>query len=459
VVIGASISGLLAARVLADHFERVTLLERDHLPAGAAPRRGVPQAQHTHGLLARGAQILAQLFPGLFEEITAAGSEIIQLATDLAWFHHGYWKLRLPIAGLQGHAQSRALLETAIRRRVLLLPNVCLLDACAATGLVADTDSRRVRGVRFTHSNGQQDTLAGDLVVDATGRGSRTARWLEALGYPGVKETVVGMDLAYLSRIFKRPAMSSIQWKAILIYGKAPTYTRLAALGPIEGERWLVTLAGYLGDHPAGAGEGFLSFAQGLEKPDIYQAIKDVEPLTPPAAYKIPSNLWRRFGRMRRFPDGLVIVGDAVCSFNPIYAQGMTTAALEAMCLDTSLRRQRTARGRGNLTGFSRPFQRRLERIILIPWLLATLEDLRYPEVKGSRFPGLSLIHWYTGCIHALSASDPYVMTAFAHVVQMEAHPLTLLDPRVVARVIRASLRPWRPGATPPRRGTRQSPQ
>jgi 2-polyprenyl-6-methoxyphenol hydroxylase-like FAD-dependent oxidoreductase len=307
--------------------------------------------------------------------------------------------------------------------------------------LVAHTSANRVRGVHFTRADGRQDTMAADLVVDATGRGSRAARWLEALGYPGVKETVVSMDLAYLSRIFKRPAMSGMDWKAIMIYGKAPTYTRLAALGPIEGDRWLVTLAGYLGDHPAGAREGFLSFAQGLQRPDIYEAIKDAEPLTPPVAYRIPSNLWRRYGRMRRFPDGLVIMGDAVCSFNPLYAQGMTTAALEAMCLDTSLRRQRRARGCGGLTGFSRPFQRRLERIILIPWLLATIEDLRYPGVKGRRFPGLSLIHWYTGCIHALSASDPFVMTAFAHVVQMEAHPLTLLDPRVMARVIRASLR------------------
>ncbi len=293
VVIGASMAGLLAARALSDHFEQVTIIERDLLIRDAEPRKGVPQGRHVHVLLARGAVVMGKYFP--------------------------------------------------------------------------------------------------DLVVEAGGRGSRAPQWLDSLGYGNVQETSVKIDVGYATRIYRCPAQLPAGWKALLIYGRPPGDKRGGIVFPIQDGYWMVTLQGSLRDYPPDDEAGFLEFARSLAQPDLYEAIKDAEPVTPIAMYKYSADRWRHYERMKRLPEGFIIMGDAVCSFNPVYGQGMSVAAIEAQTLDECLREEKFA-GSNSVAGFTQRFQRAIARDIKTPWLLSTGEDLRYPGAEGNRSLSIRLL-------------------------------------------------------------------
>jgi len=433
IVIGGSMAGLLSARVLADHFAQVTLIERDSLPDNAEPRKGVPQGRQGHGLLARGESIISRYFPGLVAELLEAGSVPVDMGADTRWHHMGQWKTRMH-SGIVGYAQTRPLLEQKVRARVAALPNVRILDQTDVTRLEASADGKHITGVTIQHRLGThaEERLVAQLVVDASGRGSRTPRWLEGLGYPKVEETIVEMGVGYTSRIYRPSAGFTGDWKLLMVFPTPPKDTRAGIIMPLEGNRWIVTLSGWHGDHPPTDDEGFLAFTRSLAVPDLYNAIKDAEPLEPAYSHKIPSNQRRRYEKMEHFPDGLVVLGDALCSFNPIYAQGMTTAALDVQTLDAALRKQVP----GDITGLADRFRKQVAKVIDTPWQMATAEDFRYPQTTGERPPGTSFLHWYIEKVHAASASDPRVTLQFLGVMHMLKSPAALFAPHIAFRVL-----------------------
>jgi 2-polyprenyl-6-methoxyphenol hydroxylase-like FAD-dependent oxidoreductase len=436
VVLGASMAGLLAARVLADAYGQVTVLERDELPQVCSHRRGVPHGRHIHGLLARGQQVLEELLPGLTAELVAQGVPTGDLLADTRLYLSGH-RLRQAHTGLRILSASRPVLEGQVRARVRALPNVRFGDRCDVVGLTTTPDGRRVTGARvLRRADGSAEELLGaDLVVDATGRGSRTPAWLEALGYSRPPKEEVRIGLGYATRIYRR-RRGALGGDLAVLQAGTPQHPRTGALQTLEGGRWLLTLAGILGDHPPTDPDGFLAFARSLQFPDLYEIVRDAEPLDDPVAFRFPASVRHRYERLDRFPDGLLVMGDAVSSFNPVYGQGMSVAALEALTLRHHLERGAAPQ--------PRPLFRDLARVVDVPWDMSAGGDLVFPGVQGRRTLKGRLLSAYIARLHAAAAHDASLASAFMQVAGLVAPPQTLLHPHVAVRVLRASLHPAR---------------
>ena len=441
IVVGGSITGLLATRALTEHFSDVTLIERDRFPDGPDFRKGLPQMRHVHVLLKQGERVMAHYFPELLDELIAGGAHLIDMGGDLRWFNFGNWKTRFQ-SGVDFFCQSRGFLEWKIRQRVASLEGVRMLDACDVTGYTLDATGR-ISGVNIHRPEGTQnhtdDHIDADLVVDASGRGSRTPQWLDQLGFGKPTETEVKVDVGYASCFYRRPEKAPGDWTGLMIYPKPPG-TRLGVLFPVEDNRWMVTLVGWFGDHPPIDERGFLEFAASLPVSDLHDAIKDAELVSPIASHRFPSNRRRHYERMRHFPDGLVVLGDALCSFNPIYGQGMTTGALGVRLLDDALREHRRRDGTGNLAGFSQTFQRKIAKVIDSPWLLTTTEDFRNPSTEGRRAWWTAALCWYTARIHRLTWSDRFTARRFLEVMHLTERPTALFHPYIVFRALTEGL-------------------
>ena len=425
----------MAASVLSRHVGRVTVLERDHLPQGPEARKGVPQGHQAHALMARGSNIMEELFPGLLDDIAREGGVLAEMGPDFAYFHRGAWKLRSP-TGLIVHSQSRRLLEWKMRGRVMALPNVHIQEGCDLRGFVPGPDNARVVGVRYLvhppDGPPREEVLAPvDLIVDATGRGSHTPQWLETLGYPRVEETVVKVDVGYATRVY--PELPGARdWKVLGILPNTPAQKRFGGVIAIEGGQYLAMMGGWLHDHPPADEAGFLEFARSLSRPEVYEAIKDAPGGGPIHLYKFPANQWRHYERVERFPEGLVVMGDAFASFNPIYGQGMTMCALQSEALGKSLARQ----SHGDLQGLPRRYHRRVARMLRGSWLLALCEDFRFPDVVGQRPLGNKLMNWYGDRLSAMASRDPRVFEAFSNMMHLLKSPLSALDPRILVKVL-----------------------
>jgi 2-polyprenyl-6-methoxyphenol hydroxylase-like FAD-dependent oxidoreductase len=431
VVVGGGIAGLLAARVLAEHHAEVRVLDRDDLERRdhREPRRGVPQGRHIHALLPRGRQILEELFPGLTGQLVDAGAPSGDLLGDARLQLSGHRFARAD-ADLTTVSVSRPHLETCIRERVQELPNVSFAPPTDVLGLVTTSDGRRVRGARVLRraDGSAEEVLAAALVIDAMGRGSRTPTWLHELGYTQPTHERIAADLGYATRHYRLdPEVLGGDWGTL--QGPTPACPRGGALARIEGDRWIVTLFGLLGDHPPTDPAGFLDFAGSLTFPDIGRAIRAGEPLDDPVAFRFPASVRYRYERLRRFPDGLLPIGDAVCSLNPIYGQGMTVAALQALAL------REHARGDG--TAEPRRWLRRVARTVDAPWDMVVGGDLAFPEVTGPRTAKVRVLGVYLARLHAGAAQDPGLAVAFARVMALVDPPTSLLRPGMAIRVLR----------------------
>jgi 2-polyprenyl-6-methoxyphenol hydroxylase-like FAD-dependent oxidoreductase len=429
VVVGGSLTGLLAARALSAHFREVVLVERDPFPTGPEWRKGVPQARHVHVLLKQGERILADYFPGIVEDLVRGGSSCVDMSRDTRWLFFGGWKVRFP-SGMEMLSQSRAYLEWRVCSRVAAIPNVRLVGGRDVVGLVVD-DRGHARGVRLATG----ENLSADLVVDAGGRGSRMPQWLREVGFDAPSETEIPVHVGYASRFYRRPARPPGDWLGLMIY-PTPPGTRLGVLFPVEDDRWLVTLVGWFGDHPRSDDDGFLDFARSLEAPELYDAIRDATPLSAVAIHKFPSNRRRHYEQLARLPEGIAVIGDAFCSFNPIYGQGMTTGALGARTLDDCLTAHRRHDRSGDLTGFSRRFHRRLARVIASPWIATTSEDLRAPAAGNHRPAWVALVNWYTEKVHRLGCRNEFVGRRVLEVMHLTAPPQVLFHPYIVYRAL-----------------------
>jgi 2-polyprenyl-6-methoxyphenol hydroxylase-like FAD-dependent oxidoreductase len=420
--------GLLAARALSRHYERVTLVDRDVLPEREEVRKGCPQAAHAHGLLASGYRVMDDYFPGLMDELEARGAPRGDVVGDFLWFQYGRWKLR-HASGLRGITVSRPCLEGAVRRRMKQLANVIFLEGTEGVRPSFDPASGRVTGLVVRRRDGNaEETVTADLVVDSSGRSSQSPRWLEELGFPRSEEVSVKVDVGYATRIFERKPGDFFGSMGGIVSGTPPESGRLAAILAAEDNRWVVTLAGNRGDYPPAEEKEWLAFAASLPVRAVHDLVSSARPLTDITLFRFPSNRRRLYERMEKFPLGYLVIGDAVCSFNPIYGQGMSVAATEAHALDETLS--------AGTTDLARRFYARTRKILDIPWTIATGEDLRYPEVEGLRPPGFRWVGRDLERVHAVASVDQTVCRKFFGVLNLLAPPSSLMTPAIAFRVL-----------------------
>lgn len=433
VVLGASMAGMLAARVLTEHFDRVTVVDRDRLPDGPVPRRGVPQGCQPHVILARCGQIVEELFPGYRDELVAAGAHRWHDG-DLSRFDISFsghvmassGRISAPDVLGQLYA-ARPLLESHVRRRLGALPGVRIRDEHHVDTLVGA--GHRITGVKLRDRHGVAFVLDADLIVDATGRGSRAPVFLDELGYsrPDVQELTV--RVAYASMPVRMPV--DVLPRNIIVRLFVPGRPRGFVMFRCERDTWLVCAATLGAVRPPTTRAELLEFGEGIAPAYALAAARAAEPLAGVSVHQYPSNRWRRYDRMAKFPAGFLVVGDAFCSFNPVYGQGMTVAAIEAMILRDCLR-DRDSDLAGN-------FYRAAAKPVRLAWQTAVGSDLALPEVAGRPSLSMRVTNAYTDRVLAAAEVDPAVTQEFLRVVGMVAPPATLLRPSFMARVARAN--------------------
>lgn len=426
VVLGASMGGLLAARALAGVYDRVTVVERDALPADVGHRRGVPQDRHFHTILRRGAQVLDRMFPGLTDDLVAAGAQRVDFLDEARLVLSGH-ELARAVTGASDIQATRPMLEGAVRGRVANHPGVRIVPGCDVAGPIVDRG--RVTGVRVV-LDGADGVLEADLVVDAMGRYGRARAWLTAMGFATPEEDRIDVEMMYVSRLVR--LVEPFRDKLVLV-GPVPGRPTGLAFAAQEDDRWMVTAVGMAGDHPPTDEAAYAAFVERAAPPDVHDAIVTAEPLGPFCSHRFPASLRRRYERLRRFPPGLLVFGDALCSFNPIYGQGMTVAALEAEALRRCLRD-----GEPDL---ALKFFRAAAGITDPAWQLNAVADLALPEIDGRRTPSTRVLNRYVARLHRVAAHDPVVAGAFTRTIGLIDPPSSLTRPGVLTRVLVGGLR------------------
>ena len=433
VVVGAGIGGLTAARVLADYFERVVVVERDALPESAEPRAGVPQGKHTHALLAGGQRALDDLFPGFEHDLIQAGAVPLRVGLDVRIESPGYDPFPQRDLGWDAYAQSRARLELSVRQRLHTCTNIALRQQCRVQACVARADGAAVIGVQCVLADGKSATVEADLVIDASGRGMLTLDLLKAVGWTLPEETTVGVDLAYATAIFRMPEVTPKDWKGVLCFPQPSQSTLGALLLPMEGKRWIVTVARMHGDALPDDVDGFMACVQQLRTPTIYNALAHARPVSEIARFQFPASEYRHYERLEAFPRGLLPLGDAMCRFNPIYGQGMSVAAQEAW----ALRQLLAARaGAGDpLDGLALAFFAEASALIEAPWAMAALPDFAHPDTRGERPADLEQRLKVGHAMNQLAARDPAVHKLMAEVQHLLKPQSVYQDPELTQRL------------------------
>jgi 2-polyprenyl-6-methoxyphenol hydroxylase-like FAD-dependent oxidoreductase len=452
-VIGGSIAGLMAARVLAERFDHVVVFDRDTPPDSPRDRKCVPQGPHIHALLPAGGDALQELFPGILEEFASAGGIVLDAGGEVRWFIGGVWRVQEAF-GIPVYSQSRAFLEFYLRQRVHKLANVECRYGCEVLGLVVERGATRVEGVRVRSGSSAEDVRA-DLVVDCSGRGSRLPAWLEEAGYGAPEESTVTIHIGYSSRIYRPPSSWKREWVLLMITPTPPDRFKSAAIFVIEGGKWMVTLGGRCRNYPPHDEAGFLEFAREVEQPDAYEAICTAEPLTPIVVHRFLASVRLNYAQLKPFPAGLLPLGDSIASFNPVYGQGMTVAALEAVALRHLLRHSGNVGG--DLRQLCQDYFRETGRIVDHAWAMAAGADLNYRGAEGHRPPGSKLARLYMKQVLGLGAYDADIAREWACVAGMVKRPVALFHPRIAWRVLRHTLIGLSPalGSHPGQNGSR----
>jgi 2-polyprenyl-6-methoxyphenol hydroxylase-like FAD-dependent oxidoreductase len=433
VVIGAGMGGLTAAGALADRFDQVVVLERDALPAEPTYRAGTPQARHVHALLLSGQRALSELFPGFEQDLARAGAVPLRVGLDVRIERPGYDPFPQRDLGWCSYAVSRPTIERAVRRRVESRANTTLRQRCRVQEVLASPNGEAVTGVRYENGNGASETMAADLVVDASGRGALTLALLQSIGRPLPEETTIGIDLGYATCIFAVPDDAPTDWKGVMTFGQAPQNSRGGLMLPLEGNRWMATIGGRHGDVPTGDADGFLTYARALRTPTIYNAINRAKHLDGVARYGFPESVRRHFERLDVFPRGLLPIGDVICRFNPVYGQGMSVAALEA-CLVRRLL-ERPGGDSDPIAGLAPTFFAEVQTLIETPWSVAIL-DFVFPDTRGQRPADFETTLKFGIALTRLAAEDPAVHKLTAEVQNLLKPRSVYRDAALVQRVL-----------------------
>jgi 2-polyprenyl-6-methoxyphenol hydroxylase-like FAD-dependent oxidoreductase len=430
VVIGAGLGGLSAARVLADYFDEVIILDRDELPDDAAPRPGVPQGKHPHVLLGGGLKALENLFPGFGNELMRAGAEPMEPGYDFLYEvpGHDVWpriKLSWPT-----YSMTRPLIERTLRRQVERIGNITVRRGCRVVNIVSEARVLAATGIRYETPAGNRKTLEADLIVDASGNGSLTLEFLKATDRGLPTETSIGVNTRHASALFERVDIGN-DYKGVFTFPDAPEHCRRGLILPAENNRHQVVLAGRGNDIPPIDGNEFLGYARTLPTLSVYNAIKNAKRLTGITPFSFAESRWRHFAQVPDFPKGLLPIGDAICRFNPVYGQGMTVALQEANLLFDLLR---TVDG-SQLATLAPTFLTKAETLIAAPWAMSAIPDFIYPETTGERPADLEDRLNFRRALGRLAVRDAEVyelLTEIRHLLK----PLSLFDdPSIVRRV------------------------
>ena len=442
VVVGGSLAGMLAAAAVRDFVDSVEIIEAHGLPEGPEARPGVPQAAHFHVLLSGGANAMEELLPGTLKELLSAGANRVPMTTNMLIYSPEGWYRRWQRDSHYLITASRDLTDSVVRGQVLKDPRVGARPHTKVTALLGSSD--RVTGVRLRAADGTETDLTADLVIDASGRASRTPEWLGELGVPGPAEDRIDSGIAYASRIYRAP-VPTLNWPVINVQAdpRSGEPGRTGGIVPIENGRWHVSLIGTPGAQPTREAAEFEPYARTLRHPVVADLLSHAEPLTDVALTHSTVNRRYYYERLKSWPEGLVALGDSVAAFNPIYGHGMSVAALGAV----ALRAQLASAGLAN--GLSRKAQRAVARPVELAWSLAVGQDIHYGTTKGKSAGAADrLLQRYVSRLSHTATGSYRVATAMTEVLTLQSPGTALLRPSVLAAAAVGPLRPQLDGPT-----------
>jgi 2-polyprenyl-6-methoxyphenol hydroxylase-like FAD-dependent oxidoreductase len=324
--------------------------------------------------------------------------------------------------------------ELTVRRRVEECRSIDVRQGCRVQELVHRPDGAAVTGVRYTDEAGGAETVGADLTIDASGRGTPTLDALAALGRPLPDETTIGVDLGYASAVFEIPGDAPGDWKGVFCFPGAGRASRGSLMLPLEGQRWICTVGGRHGDQPPGDEAGFMDYARALRAPTICNAIERAKRLGDIARFRFNESVLRHYQRLENFPRGVLPIGDAICRFNPVYGQGMSVAAMEAVALGRLLARR--AGERDPLAELAPEYFAEVARIVDTPWAAAAIPDFVHPDTRGERPADLEQTLKFGAALGILAARDPAVHRLTAEVQHLLKPRSVYRDPDLVPRVL-----------------------
>ena len=433
VVIGAGIGGLSMAGALAQYFERVDILERDRLAASAASRPGTPQDRHPHGLLAAGLRALDQVFPGFKNDLAAAGAVPVSFAREVQFERPDAGVLPKRDFGISVLCATRPLIERVLRRRAEAIANITLRPASRVTAIVPAAGSASVRGIRFVNGSVDSDALVADLVVDASGRGAPTLTLLDALGWDRPQMSEIGVDITYATAVVEIPHDAPAEWKLVLTLPDPPNVALHSVLVPTEDRRWIIAIADHRATTWIDTWEAFLEASRSLITPTIYNALRYAEPPEGIRHYRFPVSIWKHFERLPRLPRGVLPVADALCRFNPIHGQGMSSAGKQALLLKDVL--SRSAAEPDPIAALQARFMAEVASVLETPWTMSTSADLAFPQTRGERPDNFAEAREFEAALFHAAVADPVVHRTMLEVAQLLHSHDRLREPDIRRRI------------------------
>lgn len=428
-VLGGSFSGLVTAKALIPFFDEVVIIEKDSLAEQDEPqyRSHIPQSYHQHLMLSKGREVVEKLFPGFDQALANFGAPLIDYGLESQlYLPHG----RVPsfTSHIKVRSARRPLIDWILLEQLRNFSKVQIFDQSKVASLIWDESRKKVMGITFERK-GLPQKLMGELVIDGLGRASPLQKWVEENGYPTPPKTEVIPYMGYASRLFQKIKDPSINWKLIEVASDPPHNPRSAGLWEVEKDQWLLTLIGIGRCYPPRDEEGFMQYARSLPHPVIYEIIKEAKPISEIRTYQGSKNCWHHFEMAQSLPKGIISLGDSLCSFNPIYGQGMTIAALEAYTLYQLFLEERFS---------ERLFYQKVSPFIKDAWTLAVSEDYRWPSTTGdplSWYHKVSL--WYFDQLMSKATSYPVVAETFLQVMNLERSSWHFIHPRLLSVFLR----------------------
>ena len=427
IVIGGSIAGLLAAHVLSDHFEEIILIEKDNYVEDDKIRNGIPQANHVHILLVKGREILQDFFPELEKDLVKKGANKIDFLNDSRYRLPSGWAPKFN-SGIVTFTCTRTLLENTLRHQIQKNSKIKIEKGKQITSLVLEKSNK------ISLKTKENEEIHGDLIVDCTGRNTKTPSWLEDIGFPKPKETKIDSFVGYATRRYI-PPKNDRKWKMLAIFNKPTTNPRTGVIYPIEDGKWLVGLYGIGKNYPPTDEKGFLEFTKNLESKELYDALKDATPDSEIHGYRIQGSRKYHYEEMLRWPENFIVLGDAVSVFNPYYGQGITSAALGAKTLDDLLKNSKIEKD------FTQKFQKRLAKTVSLPWILGTSEDIRWPTTLGKRPDAITrLVQNHAQKVLLLAPKSTLATKSFLQMMHMIRSPAIIFHPVILLQLIANSI-------------------
>jgi 2-polyprenyl-6-methoxyphenol hydroxylase-like FAD-dependent oxidoreductase len=438
-VIGGSLAGMCAARVLSDFVDTVTIVERDAYASAHDFRPGVPQARHVHNLLARGLREFEGFFPGFERRMRECGAVAVESGWDVATLWPNGWSQRNHTGLWQLYA-SRPLIESTVLALCRGLRNVTFLERTEVTALRTAGDSQRYcTGVEvLSRDDGESRTLDADLVVDASGAHSRAAEWLRKLELDLPEDEIVDGYNGYSSRWFRLKSEQAWPpewwWKVVFLRIATAAQPYVIAFFPIENQRWLLSYIGVNKEYPPSREDQFTTALANLASPVVHEMVRRMEPISPVYPSRATRNRWRHYERWRKPLGRFIAIADAACCYNPRFGQGMSAAAVSVKILKDCLAKY----GIGNQRLPNRFFsaQAHFQRT---PWLFAAADDLRFPATLGDRSGSVRLFNWYR--LKVAACPNKRVGASLTEVTQFVRPMSSLFAPLIVSHLVAAAIR------------------